>query len=147
MKSKVTGLGFIMVAAMALLSSIVVPAAQAYPPMYANCATGYACIWQDTSYTGRHYWKQSANAQPTPAAMNNQASSAAANGGHCGMTRFYDAESGSNDGAYFDLFSRSVYPDRYFEDPDLSNGAGVNGKSSQNWDNRISYIRFYNCVH
>lgn len=115
--------------------------------MYANCAAGYACIWQDTSYTGKHYWKQYANAQPTPAAMNNQASSAAANGGRCGMTRFYDAESGSNYGAYFDLFSRSVYPDRYFEDPDLSNGAGVNGNSSQNWDNRISYIRFYNCVH
>lgn len=68
------------------------------------------------------------------------ASSAAANGGTCDATRFYDNGAAST-GSYFVLNSRTLAGVNY-RDPKLSNGAGTGPYSAQNWDNRVSRIVF-----
>ncbi|NMW64407.1 peptidase inhibitor family I36 protein [Mobiluncus mulieris] len=107
---------------------------------YSGCPVGYACIWQNKHYNGR-YWFQSNHEQVTPDGMNNKASSAAANGSKCRITRFYDSPSPS--GAFFMLDSQQH--GRNYQDPNLSNGAGYGKNWTQNWENRISYILFDKC--
>ncbi|MCU9995435.1 peptidase inhibitor family I36 protein [Mobiluncus mulieris] len=107
---------------------------------YSGCPVGYACIWQNKHYNGR-YWFQSNHEQVTPDGMNNKASSAAANGSKCRITRFYDSPSPS--GAFFILDSQQH--GRNYQDPNLSNGAGYGKNWIENWENRISYILFDKC--
>ena len=106
-----------------------------------GCPVGYACTWQNEHYNGRH-WFQSNHEQVTPDGMNNKASSAAANGSTCSITKFFDNTSPS--GAYFYLHSAYLVGGNY-QDPKLSNGAGKGPQAKQNWDKRISYIQFGEC--
>lgn len=128
-----------------VLGVVAMPKAAHAAGATAACPVGYACIWDYTNYSesGR-YWKQSANEQAVPATINNKASSAAANGKACYATRFYDNGAQAT-GSYFILHSKTRLPNSYYEDPYLANGAGLGDFSGQNWDNRISRIKFTGC--
>lgn len=107
-----------------------------------NCALGNACIWQHTNYNG-NYYGQSANESSVSSLLNNAASSAAANGKACYATRFYDNGAQAT-GSYFILNSKYRTGQNY-RDPNLVNGAGLGPYNTQNWNDRISRIKFTGC--
>lgn len=115
------------------ITSVSIPAQAA-----GDCKSGYACIWEHDSYSGRSYGGSVAG--PVASTINNMASSASANGARCTTARYYDSGS-TNSGSYFDLYSRQLMGYNY-RDPNLTNGAGYGPYATQNWDNRVSRIIF-----
>lgn len=78
--------------------------------------------------------------------LNNEASSAAANGNSCMRTRFYDganSQYGNWQGPYFELYSQSSSSGYQNRDPMLSNGAGNFGSwRTENWNDRVTSVQF-----
>ncbi|WP_428829340.1 peptidase inhibitor family I36 protein [Paraoerskovia marina] len=109
--------------------------AQAY---WSPCPSGYACLWTGTSYNGSrdvgyaNYGYFSG--------MSNRADSAAANGGSCEYTRFYDQT--DSFGSYFVLKSANFHNDMN-RDANLANGAG--DRPGEPWRDRVSSWRFTAC--
>lgn len=94
---------------------------------------------ESDSYDG---WRAT-NEDPSSAvypAMNNNSESIAANGGTCGLTRFFDEDRGPF-GKYIYLFSQTLAGYNY-RDPNLYNGAGYGAYSHENWANRIGWVEF-----
>ena len=113
-----------------------IPAAEASD---SSCPFGASCVWTGKGYTGikgRNY----DNSSPVHESINNQGKSAAANGGSCWATKFYDYTWASS-GSYFVLYSKTIAKTNY-QDPDLSNGAGVGDYAHENWENRVSRITY-----
>lgn len=105
---------------------------------FPGCISGYACLWQHNNYGGLSYGKQYDG--QVVSTMNNKASSAAANGRLCEYTYFYDHGAAAT-GSYFRLNSQQ-YGKGYYNDGNLSNGAGIWADHDQNWNDRVSRTRF-----
>lgn len=105
------------------------------------CSKGYACVWNDSGYNGGSRAEHLSSIL-LPLKYNNEASSAAANGGSCRATYFYDAWDGT--GKYFILNSQTLVKKNY-RDPYLANGAGIGTHSGENWNDRVSHIKFGQC--
>ncbi|WP_423716462.1 peptidase inhibitor family I36 protein [Ancrocorticia populi] len=132
--------GSVLAAVLALgVSGVVMPAASAGT---GACTSGYGCIWKDTSYNGLSFGTY--NGGGVADKLNDQGSSAAANGKTCKYTRYYDGHSIAGSTSYFMLYSKQLLKSNY-RDPKLSNGAGTGPGKSQNWDNRVSSIFHSGC--
>lgn len=110
-------------------------------PQAASCALGWACIWKNSNYGGT--WD--ANQYDGIVSMTTS-NSAWANGNSCYRTSFRTGPFDYN--PYFILDSQTKIKTNY-RDPNLTNGAGTGPYKSQNWKDRIRYIRFFegtNCV-
>jgi Peptidase inhibitor family I36 len=110
----------------------------------ASCTKGYACLWVNSGFTGTS-WGNSNNSgtfDVWTTGVNDAASSAWANGAACRYTTWY--KHGSQTGDWFALRSQTHYPS-YFNDSNLSNGAGYSGYTTQNFDNQLSSWKFSGC--
>ncbi|WP_338022167.1 peptidase inhibitor family I36 protein [Arcanobacterium pluranimalium] len=112
-----------------------------------NCKAGASCLWTQNDYNGGFAYNED-HSSPVYSGINNRANSVVANGASCPVTAFYDYRDG-NSGSYFMLYSRTRIGSNY-QDPNLSNGAGVGPEeypewASENWSNRISRVTYMHC--
>ncbi len=107
----------------------------------ASCTLGDACTWTSSSYTGT----QSSYGYDQWTTTN-YSNSVWARGYLCEKTSFRTGNSSSD--SYFTLYSHYHYGKNY-RDANLSDGAGFGPYNSQNWKDKIRYVRFFegpNCV-
>lgn len=136
-----------LVVAGGLLMAALVPAAPAAAAPV--CEYTKACIMADLSYQGK--WSaiggdvyNYANIALNPLRItygNDQATSVSANGGSC-RVRYYEHADHTGKWIHFDR-ANDARPT--YQDPDLRNGGGEGQYSAENWDDRISSHKWYQC--
>jgi len=108
-----------------------------------GCASGWACVWQNSSFQGSwaasNYDSFLRTASDKAGRAKTQSNSAWANGSLCISTEFRTGSTASD--RYFVLNSQQRTGVNY-RDPHLSNGAGTGRWAKENWQNRVRYIRF-----
>lgn len=111
-----------------------------------DCASGQGCLWANNSYTSAYYrtydkvdnydnknWEI-----PSRTNVGNNASSSAGYGNTCNASFYANTyQSGHN----FNYYRPSI--GGVIRDPNHSNGAGWGPYAGENWDNRISSLRWY----
>lgn len=112
-----------------------------------QCPTGAACIWGGNDYTGCFfdrqisgkvtYWESCSGSRIS---ATNGANSAKNEGTSCDA-RFYDWSDQTGKYIQFNRMSSGAS----YQDPYLANGGGLGSYNGENWQNRISSIRFVNC--
>ncbi|TBW20871.1 hypothetical protein EZJ44_08055 [Arcanobacterium bovis] len=130
------------IAAVTLAATSLVVAAPIASAGTGACPLGASCVWIHYNYdgiAGENY----SHSSPVHASRDNNTKSAAANGKSCYATHFYDYRWG-NSGSYFTLYSKYMKGSNY-QDPNLSNGAGVGPYANENWADRISRVTYDGC--
>jgi hypothetical protein len=134
----------------------VVSATSATAADAAHCWSGYACIWNEPSYSTGKYGVSLTQGTYYGTTHDNNAESASANGATCALTNFYTSTnrtynaSGMSGDHYFFLSSETLYTGEAWKDANLNGvyeiGYGQpSGVYDYNFNNKVSSWKFTQC--
>lgn len=127
----------IVLTAMLAMAGITTPAHAAYT----DCPKSYYCVWQYRNYTGKYFASEFnianyATSSAVIRALENKGSSVYNNGTTMRIAAYINADRSGN---WFYLNNAKKPSGAAVRDPNLSNGAGYNGKNAgANFDNKLS---------